>query len=81
VAQTMIHVKATMTEGNYPVIRVEDQVVEMDDLQRELRRFVKSTGKTSLLLEHDNNVTQDTVIQIIDRAKGAGMDNVRFVVQ
>src|SRR5215212_780876 len=38
VKQTMIHVKATQ-EGDSPVIRVEDEVVQIDDLQRELRRF------------------------------------------
>lgn len=79
VANQMIHVKATR-EGEATVIRLEDQVVDPDRLIAEFRRFVRSTGKTTLLLEHDDKVSQDTVVKIIDAAKGAGMDRVRLLV-
>lgn len=79
VAQQMIHVKATQ-EGERTVLRVEDQVIDPNRLVAEFRRYVRSTGKTELLLEHDDNVPQETVVHIIDAAKGAGMDRVRLLV-
>lgn len=79
VDQSMIHLTAKM-EGSDPVIRIENQVVELPMLVRELRKFVGKSGKTMLLLEHDDNVPQDMVVKIIDAAKGAGMDRVRLLV-
>jgi biopolymer transport protein ExbD len=72
----MILVSATMQDGE-PVIRVEDKVVEPERLTAELRKFVRDTGKTVLLLKHDDDVPHDTVVKIIDAAKGAGMDSVK----
>jgi biopolymer transport protein ExbD len=80
VAESMIHVQATMGSDGVPVIQVEDKPVELSGLLGALRQRVNSSGKTTLLLEHDNNVSQDVVVKVIDAAKGAGMDRVRLVV-
>jgi biopolymer transport protein ExbD len=79
VEQQMIHVKVTL-EGGKPVILVEKEPVELDKLVAALRKFVRSSSKTDLLLEHDDKVDLDTVVQIIDKAKGAGMNKVRMLV-
>lgn len=82
VALSMIHVSAKM-EGDQPVIRIVDQdnaIVEPHRLVVELKKYVRATRKTILLLEHDDRVPQETVVQIIDASKGAGMDKVRLVV-
>jgi biopolymer transport protein ExbD len=79
VAETMIVVKASM-EGDQPVIRVEDQVVEPDKLVAALRSYVRGTKKNMLLFEHTDDVPQETVVQVIDDAKGAGIDRVRLLV-
>jgi biopolymer transport protein ExbD len=79
VEQQMIVCSANMENGA-PVIRIEDKVVDGNRLTPEFRRFVNSTGKTSLLLEHDDQVPHETVVRIIDAAKGAGMDRVSLVV-
>jgi biopolymer transport protein ExbD len=79
VEQTMIHLTAKM-EGDEPVVRVEGEVVPMERLTSRLRALVGKTRKSTLLLEHDDNVPQDVVVRIIDSAKGAEMANVRLLV-
>jgi biopolymer transport protein ExbD len=79
VAEQMIHVTAKMENGE-PVIRVEDKVVQPDNLLAELRRYSRANGKNKLLLEHDDNVSQETVVQIIDAAKGAQMERIATVI-
>jgi biopolymer transport protein ExbD len=79
VEQQMIHVIARL-EGDKPVFQVEGQVVDKDNLESELRRYVKSTSKTQLLFEHDYDVPQSAVIAVLDAAKGAGMEKVSLVV-
>jgi biopolymer transport protein ExbD len=80
VAEQMIHVTAKMENGE-PVIRVEDKVVQPENLLAELRRYTRTKGgKNQLLLEHDDNVSHETVVQIIDAAKGAGMERIADVI-
>jgi biopolymer transport protein ExbD len=79
IQEQMIHVKAVMENGS-PVVKIEDTPVDPARLVAELRKFVKETRKTDLLLEHDDNVPQDLVVKIIDSAKGAGMNRVRLLV-
>jgi biopolymer transport protein ExbD len=79
VKEQMISVRATLENGQ-PVIRVEDKIVRLEQLPAELRRFVRATNKTDLLLDHDDNVSHETVVQIIDAAKGVGMNRVRLRV-
>jgi biopolymer transport protein ExbD len=77
--QQVIWVKVTM-ENDEPVIRVEDQVVAPDRLMRELKRFVARTRKTDLLIDHDRDVPHGAVVQVIDAARGADINKVRFLV-
>jgi biopolymer transport protein ExbD len=79
VAEQMILVEAKMGASD-PIILVEGKEVHPDLLLKELRGFVRRTSKTTLLLKHDGDVPQDTVVTIIDQAKGAGLDRVRLVV-
>ena len=79
VKEQMIHVKAVMKDGN-PVITIEDKEVEPKRLVIEMQKFVRDTHKTDLLLEHDDNVSHELVVKIIDSAKAAGMNRVRMLV-
>ena len=79
VSQQMISVTLKMDNGK-PVIKVEEQVVEPARLESELRKYVNSTHKTQLLLEHDDDVPQHAVVEVLDAAKGAGMEKVSLVV-
>ena len=79
IAEQMIHLKLSMENGE-PVYRIEDQVVAPERLVAEMRKYVRSSGKTRLLLEHTDDVPQDSVVKVIDAAKGAGMDKVGLLV-
>ncbi len=79
VAQQMIRVTVRMDNGK-AVTRLEDEVVDPARLESELRRFVGSTHKTQLLLEHEDDVPQRAVVEVLDAAKGAGMEKVSLVV-
>ncbi len=79
VTQQMVHVIVRMDNGK-PVIQVEDQVIDASELESKLRSFLKATSKTQLLLEHEYDVPQSTVVAVLDAAKGAGMEKVSLVV-
>jgi len=79
VEQQMIHVVVRM-EGERPVIQVEGQSVDPDNLAAELSRYVKATRKTQLLLELDDEVPHRINIEVQDAAKKAGMERVRLVL-
>jgi biopolymer transport protein ExbD len=79
VEQQMIRVSVRMEDGK-PVYKVEDQVVDPDNLQAELRKYVKQTSKTQLLFEHDYDVPHGAVIAVQDAAKLAGMEKISLVL-
>jgi biopolymer transport protein ExbD len=79
VDQQMIRVSVRMEDGK-PVYKVEDQVVDPDNLQSELRRYVKATSKTQLLFEHDYDVPHGAVVAVQDAAKLAGMEKISLVL-
>ncbi len=79
VEQQMIRVTVRMENGK-PVTRVEDKVVEPSRLEAELRSYVGAMRKTQLLLEHEDDVPQRAVVEVLDAAKGAGMEKVSLVV-
>lgn len=66
------------TENGKPVIQVEDQVVEPATLEAALSRYVKDTNKTELLLDVMDADWQ-TVVSILDAAKGAGIKQAHFL--
>ncbi len=79
VEQQMVECKATLENGE-PVVRVEDRVVELSKLTAEFRRYVRSTGKTTLLLDAGDDVPHDIVVKVIDAARRAGMERVDTLV-
>ena len=78
IAELTIKVTARL-ENNKPVIRVEDEVVNLDDLAGALRRFVKATSKTHVLLDASDDVDWATVIAIHDAAHGAKIQHLHLL--
>ncbi len=74
-----IQVQARLENGK-PVIRVENEVVDPDNLVAVLKRYIKSTRKTELLIDAQK-VDWGTVVAIQDAAKGAGVQKVHYAVQ
>ena len=79
VEQQMIPVTVRM-DGDKAVITVVDHQVDLKDLESELRRYLKATRKTQLLLEIDYDAPQSVMVAVQDAAKGAGMEKVSLVL-
>jgi biopolymer transport protein ExbD len=79
VKEVMIRVTAREENGK-PVIKVEDEVVEPKNLAAALRRFVRSTRKTEMLIDAVG-VDWGTVVAIQDAAKGAGIEKAYYLAQ
>ena len=78
--ESMILCRATQVGGQLE-IKVEKDTVPLADLTNVFKRYARETKKTTLLLDHDDEVPHDVVVKIIDAAKGAGMDRVQLLVQ
>lgn len=80
----MIKVDVRMAHGNdggeVPVIKVEGETVEKDDLRAVLSRYVRDTHKTELIIDHSARVPHGVVIAIQDAAAGAGIHQVHILV-
>jgi biopolymer transport protein ExbD len=79
-AQT-IQVVVTLEAGDKPVIKVEGNVVKPGDVEEELRKLVRSSQKTTLLLDVDPKVPVSVSLPIQRDAAAAGMKNIQRVVK
>jgi biopolymer transport protein ExbD len=68
-------------EGGRPVIRIEDQVVDPEDLVPAIKRYVKDTRKTEILIDTGKGVPWGEVVRVQDAAKGAGVLHVHHLKQ
>jgi biopolymer transport protein ExbD len=75
----MLAVKVTM-ENNQPVIRLENNIVNLDGLQAAFQRAVTGNTKTELLLQADAEVPHGVVVAIQDAASGARLNRVHLVL-
>jgi biopolymer transport protein ExbD len=80
VKQLMVKVEVRQVAGK-PVVKVEGQTIEPKELSATLRRFVRETRKTELLIDASDDVIYETVVQIQDAAKGAGIEKAYFLTQ
>ncbi|MBY0231335.1 MAG: DUF4159 domain-containing protein [Gemmataceae bacterium] len=78
VEATMIHVAAKMQAGE-PVVLVEGEETPIARLAAKLKGLIKAE-KTTVLLEHDDQVPHDVVLQIMDKAKLARVRSVQMLV-
>jgi biopolymer transport protein ExbD len=80
VAEVMIKVTIRLENGK-PVIRIEDEVADPENLVPALKNFVKSTRKTELLLDVGKGVDYGMAVMVQDAAKGADVDKVHYLLQ
>ena len=76
VKEFMLEVQA-VREGGRQVVKVERKEVPQDDLERSIRRYVRETRKTELLIDA-KDVEWGLVVKIIDAAAGAKIKKVHF---
>jgi biopolymer transport protein ExbD len=74
-------IRVNVTEGaNGPVVTVEDQPVNLDNLAVVLGSLVRKEHKIELLLSHDRQVPHGAVVAVEDAAKTAGIKKVSILV-
>jgi biopolymer transport protein ExbD len=79
VQATMITVTIKMEDGR-PVTRIEGKEVSGDQIKPALRQYVRSSGKTQLLLDFDAKVPHGSVVAVQDAAKGLGVERIFLLV-
>jgi biopolymer transport protein ExbD len=79
VENMMIKVTVNM-EGGRPVIRLEEKAVSPERLEAELTSFVRAKRKTKMLLDYQADVPHRAVVEVLDAARGAGLDSVSLLV-
>jgi biopolymer transport protein ExbD len=80
VKELMVKVEVRQVNGK-PVIKVEDKEVEPKNLTATLRRYVRETRKTEMLIDASDDVVFETVMKVQDAAKGAGIEKAYFLTQ
>jgi biopolymer transport protein ExbD len=76
----LLTIKVTaVVENGKPVIRVEDQPVELEDLSSALRRFKSSTGKKQIVFDPSLDIDLATIIAVQDAATGANFQHLYFL--
>jgi biopolymer transport protein ExbD len=73
----VIRVTARM-DGEKPVVKIEEKVVPVEQIQYELRQTIDRTGRKEMLLDVDGNVPWGLQTQILDAAKGNGIHNILY---
>jgi biopolymer transport protein ExbD len=76
----MIRVEARQVDGR-PVLKVEDQEVDRNELMGEIKRWKARTHKAELLIDAADDVDWDTIVKIRDAAQGAEIGKVYFATK
>lgn len=76
VEETMIFVEISMN-GEQVVFKVENEEIKPENLATVLRKHVQTSRKTQVLLKHGDDVPHGAVVQVIDVAKGVGVDAIK----
>jgi biopolymer transport protein ExbD len=61
-----------------PRLRVNDKIIEMEEVEKTLTDVVKATGKREMMLEFEGRVPWGIVAKVIDSAKAADVTSVNL---
>jgi biopolymer transport protein ExbD len=77
VQERMFKVELWMVDER-PRLKINDRIIEMEDVEKTLTDTVKATGKREILLEFEGRVPWGVVAKVIDAAKVAEVVNVNL---
>ncbi|QEL17200.1 ExbD/TolR family protein [Limnoglobus roseus] len=61
-----------------PRVKINDKIIEVEDLEKSLKDVMKATNHREMLLEFEGRVPWGVLAQIIDAAKAAEVTNITF---
>lgn len=64
-----------------PVVRLENRVVAIDELEAELTKLMKSSGKKDMLLDVAPGVKWETTVKLFEAGRGAEVGTIRPVAR
>lgn len=63
------------------IIKLNDETAKLDNFEVKLLKIYAASHRKMLMLQADKEVPYGKVIQIMDRIKGAGINNLGLIVQ
>ena len=76
--ERMFKVELWMIEGHGARLKINDKIIELNEVAKALQDAVKATGHREMLLEFEGRVPWGIVAQVIDAAKAAEIQNVNL---
>jgi biopolymer transport protein ExbD len=73
VVDRVFNVKITLAADEKPVVSINDRVIVYEQLDKEMKDIVKTTGRKEMYLAATDDVTWDTLVQVIGAANEAGV--------
>jgi biopolymer transport protein ExbD len=71
-----VFVVSAKMEGEKAVIRVEKEVVPLDQLVGKMKQIISSTGRKEMIIDIEKDVPWGVETAILDAAKGNGVHNI-----
>ncbi len=73
IVDRVFEVKVSLAADESPVVSINDRVIVFEKLDKEIKDVVKTTGRKEMYLAATDDVTWDTLVQIIGAANEAGV--------
>ena len=78
IVDRVFNVKVTLAADESPVVSINDRVIVYEKLDREIKDVVKTTGRKEMFLTATDDVTWDTLVQVIGAANEAGVVQIHM---
>lgn len=73
IVDRIFDVKISLAADESPVVSINDRVIVYERLEKEIKDVVKTTGRKEMYLAATDDVTWDTLVQVIGAANEAGV--------
>jgi biopolymer transport protein ExbD len=65
-------------DGEKPVVKLENDVVTIEDIEDKMKQLIDRTGRREMLLDIDGNVPWGVQAAVLDAAKGNKVHNILY---
>ena len=78
IVDRIFNVKVSLAADESPVVSINDRVIVYEKLDKEIKDVVKTTGRKEMFLTATDDVTWDTLVQVIGAANEAGVVQIHM---